>query len=162
MAKKPSKKVARSGAGESVGANFKLIGGLILFAATVFALPTSIILGVGLIPTFAAFLIDGYPEKYITRCVGAMNIAGIIPYLLRLWQHTNSISESIDIVTDSLTWLVMFGAAGMGWMIYLGLPGMVTAFIVLTSEQKIGSLRGRQAQLVAKWGPPVTGQTEEK
>jgi len=159
MAKKPPKRAASS---QGVGSNFKLIGGLILFAAIVFALPTSIIVGVGLMPTFAALLIDRYPEKYIVRCVGAMNVAGIVPYLLRLWGHTNSISESIDIVTDSFTWLVMFGAAGLGWMIYLGLPGMVTAFIVLTSEQKIDSLRSRQAQLVVKWGSPVTGQAEKK
>jgi len=161
MAKKPLKKAA-GGAGKSTTSNLKLIGGLILFAVVVFSMPTAIVLGVGLLPTFGAVLIDRYPEKYIIRCVGAMNIAGVTPYLLRLWGNTNSISEAIDIVTDSFAWLVMYGAAGIGWMIYLGLPGVVTAYIVLTSEQRITSQRSRQENLVAKWGLPITGQTEEK
>ena len=71
---------------QAIQSNLKLVGFFVVIAASVVALPTIILLGLGMIPTFVAFKIDPYRRlRYATRCVGSMNLTGAMPYVLQLW-----------------------------------------------------------------------------
>src|SRR5579864_5436809 len=49
------------------------------------ALPLCVMLLVGLVPTMVSVLMDRYRARYLTRTVGAMNLAGIAPVAFQLW-----------------------------------------------------------------------------
>ncbi|CAN0593002.1 unnamed protein product, partial [Laminaria digitata] len=92
------------------------------------ALPSVIILVVGMIPTIVAYIIDLTPGRYAARCVAGLNIAGVVPFLHRLWTSTNDMHAAIAIVTDVYAWLAFYMASGVGWLLFVSLPGIVASF----------------------------------
>ncbi len=118
-------------------------------------LPTVLILGIGMLPTLAAMITDRRKEKYATLCVGCMNFTGVLPFMIRLWTEGHSYDQAFTVIADPFTWLVMYGAAALGWAIYFVAPGIVGMFIGMRTEQRIQRLRRRQRDLVEEWGPGV-------
>lgn len=129
-------------------------GGAVMF------LPSVLILGIGMTPTLAAMLTDRRREKYATLCVGCMNFTGVLPFMVELWTQEHSYENAFRLIADPFTWLVMFGAAAIGWAIYFVAPGIVGMFIAMRADQRIERLRRRQRDLVEEWGPGVAGSTE--
>ncbi len=130
-------------------------------------LPSVLILGIGMLPTLAAMITDRRKEKYATLCVGCMNFTGVMPFMIRLWTEDHSYDHAFTVIADPFTWLVMYGAAALGWAIYFVAPGIVGMFIGLRTEQRIQRLRRRQRDLVEEWGPGVAsgrrdGEEKEK
>ena len=138
----------------------KAIFGMIALGGLVFTLPTVLIIGVGMAPTIAAFMIDRRREKYTTLCVGGMNFVGVLPFVIKLWSEDHSYDKAFDILADPFTWLSMMGAAAIGWAIYIVAPGVVAMALAMRIEQRISSLRRRQRDLVEEWGPGVAGSAE--
>lgn len=130
---------------------------LTLAIVGLFTLPTILILGIGMLPTLGAMLSDRRKEKYATLCVGAMNFTGVLPFMIRLWTEDHSYERAFVVIADPFTWLVMYGAAAVGWAIYFVAPGIVGMFIGMRTEQRIQRLRRRQRDLVEEWGPGVAG-----
>ncbi len=135
---------------------------LVVAGLLVFTLPTVLILCVGMLPTFAAYLIDRRREKYTTLCVGSMNFVGVIPFLATLWTEDHSFDMAFKILGDPLGWLMMLGAAGIGWAIYFVAPSIVAMFMAARIEQLIERLKSRQTELVEEWGPGVSGNEGEE
>ncbi len=124
---------------------------VLLFAA----LPTSTVLAIGLAPTLGAFIGDTTPGRYLTKCVAGMNFAGVFPFLYQLWMTTNDMTTAINIVTDMYAWLVMYSAAAIGWLLFLGLPGAVSVFRSLNAKRRIYVLREQQEDLINEWGESI-------
>ena len=135
-----------------------IIGGAGLL---IFTLPTVLILVVGMLPTFVAYFIDRRREKYTTLCVGSMNFVGVIPFLFTLWEEDHSYDMAFEILADPLGWLMMLGAAGIGWAIYFVAPSIVSMVMAARIEQRIERLENRQTELIEEWGPGVAGSEEE-
>jgi len=133
----------------------------IVAGVAAFTLPTVLILGIGMLPTVAAMLTDRRKEKYATLCVGCMNFTGVIPFMIKLWTEDHSYENAFRVIADPFTWLVMYGAAAIGWAIYFVAPGIIGMFIGMRTEQRIQSLRRRQRDLVEEWGPGVAGGRKE-
>ena len=129
----------------------------IIAGVAAFTLPTVLILGIGMLPTIAAMISDRRKEKYATLCVGAMNFTGVLPFIVRLWTEEHSYEHAFRVIGSPVTWLVMYGAAALGWAIYFVAPGIVGMFIGMRTEQRIQRLRRRQRDLVEEWGPGVAG-----
>jgi hypothetical protein len=143
-------------------ASTKAIILLVVAGLLVFTLPTVLILCVGMLPTFAAVLVDRRREKYATLCVGSMNFVGVIPFLATLWTEDHSFDMAFKILGDPIGWLMMLGSAGIGWAIYFVAPNIVAMFMAARIEQRIDRLRDRQTELVEEWGPGVSGSEAEK
>lgn len=143
-------------------ASTKVIILLVVAGLLVFTLPTVLILCVGMLPTFAAFLIDRRREKYTTLCVGSMNFVGVIPFLATLWTEDHSFEMAFTILCDPLGWLMMLGSAGIGWAIYFVAPNIVAMFMAARIEQRIERLKERQTELVEEWGPGVSGNEDDE
>ena len=135
----------------------RLILVMIIGGIAVFTLPTVLILGIGMLPTLAAMVSDRRKEKYATLCVGCMNFTGVMPFMIRLWTEDHSYEHAFRVIAEPFTWLVMYGAAALGWAIYFVAPGIVGMFIGMRTEQRIQRLRRRQRDLVEEWGPGVAG-----
>ena len=128
---------------------------LFLLPAGVLFLPTTLLLAVGLIPTFVALIVDRAPEKYAAITVGPMNLCGVLPAALELWQGSHTVEHALRLITDPLTLLVACSAAGVGWLVFYAVPPLVAGIIVAHHEQEIKRAREHQDKLNAEWGEEV-------
>ena len=117
-------------------------------------LPTALILVVGGLPTLVAVVVDRHRHHYLTRCVGALNFAGIAPYLMKIWMHHTTLA-AMQLLTSPYAWLVMYGAASIGWIIYLSAPSIAWLQVELMGARRIKALKARQRQLIEEWGEEV-------
>ncbi len=117
--------------------------------------PTMIVLGVALIPTGVAFLMERRKGYYGGITVGVMNLAGTMPYLAELWFNGHTVEGALAIITNVFAWMVFYGAALFGWAIYSTTPSVVSTFMAMTAGHRITALRAQQRELVQKWGPDV-------
>lgn len=132
---------------------------LLIMPAALVVLPTTILFGIGMIPTVVAYLVDRDPEKPAPITVGGLNFCGCMPFAIDLWKHHHTIPAAMKVFGDPLAWLIMYGAAAIGWAFYYGIPPLVAGNEISRSEKRIESLRMRKSQLVQEWGPEVAGDT---
>ncbi|OYQ32507.1 hypothetical protein CHU95_17100 [Niveispirillum lacus] len=133
---------------------------VLLAPAGLMMMPTTVLLLAGLAPTFVAYLIDRDPEKSAALTVGAMNLCGVAPYVVRLWQQGHEMAVTLRMLADPATWLVMFGAAAIGWLMYFFIPQIVAAVMSLRSQSRIKELEERRGLLIADWGTDVMGRSD--
>ncbi len=139
-------------AGSSL-AQFIFFGAFI--GGMVFALPTMLVLTLGLLPTLVAFIVDAHPRKYAARSVGFLNLAGTLPFLVTLWSKNHNLIEAMRILTDVYAWLVIYAAAAVGWIIYLGMPSVAGFLMELTAARRIRKLDAERRRLIKEWGDGV-------
>jgi predicted transporter len=145
------------------GTATKVIGTVVVVGAAVWILPTILILVIGMFPTVAAFFADRRKEKYAAFTVGLMNLCGVLPFALNMWvvggANMNTATAQIGNVFN---WLIMYGAAAMGWGIYYVTPGIVAMFLKLQIDRRIAKLQSYQQELIEEWGNGIAGAGEEE
>ncbi len=147
---------------EKGGGTGKLVmTGLLLLPVIAVLAPSCIVLVVNMAPTLAAYVVDKSREKYLAITVGLLNICGTIPALAELWQQGQSYAAALDIVSNPLQWLMAYGAAAIGWVIYLGLPPILGNYYGITSEARLHNHQHKQQVLVEAWGDEVRGEITE-
>lgn len=139
----------------SVKAQLIMAGFIVL--ATIF-LPTSFLLCIGMLPTPAAALWDRGRKMTIVVAVGAMNLAGCTPYLLKLWAHGNSFDKAFDIVADPMNIIVMYAAAGVGYVISWAMTDITASILYKRGRARQKEIRKIQEKLTERWGRGVTGE----
>lgn len=147
MAKKRKKKAGWRG-------NVLLIA-FIIFGFIFHAL--AVILIIGMLPTLVAAIIDQSKYKFRTITVGAMNFAGCAPFLIEIFVKGNSLDIALNFLTQPLTIVVMFTAAGMGYLIDWALTGIVSSIMVQRAKGRMRDIEGHQKELIERWGPEVSG-----
>jgi len=120
-------------------------------------LPTTFVIVVGLLPTIAAFLIDRSVRKLKSVTVAAMNIAGIVPFLLELWTAGNSFDLAFQLVVNPKSIVMMYGAAAIGYLISWLTTNAVAAYELQKAKMRMKAIKKRQKELVDRWGEDVTG-----
>ncbi|HLJ21700.1 MAG TPA: hypothetical protein VKU84_15950 [Stellaceae bacterium] len=150
-AAKPLGRVARHSASATIAITLVAV-------LAVTALPLCILLLSGLVPTMVATVIDRYRAKYLTRAVGFMNLAGLTPLVVQLWSTGLSMDGVFTILSRPVNWLMMYGAAGIGWVLFLGMPSLARVFVDIRADQLERELKARAKQLVQEWGEEVTGK----
>ena len=127
-----------------------IIGGMMMAS-----LSSMMILLFGMLPTLVAYIIDRSPRNYAMYCVGGMNLSGVFPYLLELWTGNHDIDAAIEILTNPASLLVMYAAAGFGWMLFMAIPPLVGAVMTVMSERRLTYLHDKQKDIVKEWGEDV-------
>ena len=128
--------------------------GLVLLMAMMFV-PTSLLVALGFLPTVAAFIFDQDPKRSITTAVGLMNGSGTVPFVIELWRHGQTMDRSIALLHDPVTWLVMYGAASIGWLICFIVPHAVQLVLAQRARLQIAAHEDRQAELRKVWGEEI-------
>ncbi|MDB5490416.1 MAG: hypothetical protein JWO78_265 [Micavibrio sp.] len=129
---------------------FSLICGLIF-------MPTMVLVIIGMLPTLTAVFIDRSSEKTRGVTVGALNLAGCMPFLLQLWGGGNTLDHAFTIITDPRTIIVMYCAASVGYIVDWAVSGLVATIMVQTSGTRLQNMAKRRTDLIARWGREVTG-----
>lgn len=119
-----------------------------------FGVPTLLVC-LGLLPTFVALFTDTDQNRYGLASVGYMNLAGVLPFLIDLWQNGQTMDAAMAILRDPFSWVVMLGSAGVGHLILYAVPPAVASFILMRQEGRLRVLREGRQQLEAIWGPDV-------
>ena len=146
-------------AGRSAGASFAVTA-LLIVGASLLVLDFRIFVFflVGMSPTIVAFIIDVDRRKYAARSVGCLNFAGLTPYFRRLIDNSGS-GAVLDLASDMTAWLVVGGAASVGWLIHFFMPVLVGQVMQLIDLARVGALRRRQRELVKEWGEDIRNGT---
>jgi hypothetical protein len=108
-----------------------------------------------MLPTIIAIFFDRNNHKCISATICTFNLIGALPYLKRLWesQYVNQMAKSI--IADIDTWIVIYGAAFVGQLLYLSFPLLVAKFYSAKNHVQIAKLMKRRQQLSEEWGIPI-------
>lgn len=127
-----------------------------LLLAVVF-LPTTFLLSIALLPTLAAAFVDRSKRKTKAVTVGAMNLAGSVPFMLELWFAGHDFEKAFDIVSDPKAIIVMYSAAAVGYLIDWAMTGIIASVLLQRGKARVKAITKRQNELVERWGKEVTG-----
>lgn len=153
--KKNKKKKKKNNNNKALKRQIFLIFGLLM--AVVF-LPTTFLLCIAMMPTFVAALVDKAKRKTRAITVGAMNVAGSMPFLLELWMEGHNFEKAFIIATDAKAIIVMYSAAAVGYLIDWAMTGVISGFLLQRGKARVKAIEKRQKELVERWGKEVTGE----
>ncbi|MCK5546552.1 MAG: hypothetical protein KAI27_04200 [Rhodospirillaceae bacterium] len=132
---------------------------VVIASLLVIALPTMIILFFGMLPSVVAFIIDRTKGRSAAITVSGLNLIGVFPFIMDLWKGGNTFDQALNML-DIFTMLIMYSAAGMGWLLFMTTPTIISSFVMVLQQRKIASLRKQQKNLIEEWGPEVAALTE--
>jgi hypothetical protein len=121
------------------------------------SLPLCFVLTVGMLPTGAAFLFDRHPRRYLSMAVGMANLAGLVWPVTALLRSSLSFGGVLHILGEPRNWLIMYGAAAIGWALSEAAPMAARLLLDFGANAAERKLRKRAAQLVEEWGGEVGG-----
>ena len=156
MSKKPTAKRPRSHRSKSAVFQRNMFIGLGLIMAVVF-LPSTFLLSISMLPTYVAALVDKGKRRTKAVTVGAMNLAGTLPFLLELWMQGHNFDKAFSITMDASAIVVIYSAAAVGYVIDWVMTGVVSKFLLQRGKSRIKGIEKRQEELVERWGKEVTG-----
>ena len=125
-------------------------------------LPSCLVLGAALALTAVAYMIDPSRAKNLAITVGLTNLCGALPIVVELWSKGQSYAVTLEIAGDAFSWFLAYGAAAVGWSLFLFLPQILASYYAMTTDTRLALLHRRQASLTKVWGKEVTGQTESE
>jgi hypothetical protein len=160
MAKKeksPEKETAQNVRAQKseIGFSLRLFLVLLVVLSAVF-LPTAIFLFVGLIPTFVAFFVDRSRKKRKCVTVGAMNLAGCMPFLMDLWMTERTFAKAASLLLEPATIVVIYSAAGIGYLLDWLLIILVSGYVYQRGLARVESIKKMQKNLIERWGIEVS------
>ncbi|NBX74297.1 MAG: hypothetical protein EBZ69_04340 [Alphaproteobacteria bacterium] len=135
---------------------------LIMFGGILLAifLPTACIVLPGLLPAMVAFVVDRDREKAAAITVFALNSAGVLPLVVDLVKKGHDFDAAFTILGNPASWMMMYGAAGMGWLLVFFIPPLVVSLMQASAESRIKEIADQQGHLRKTWGNAVAGESE--
>ncbi len=125
-------------------------------------LPTSLLLFIGLLPSIIAVLFSAKGRGPRASTVFAMNVAGCVPFVFKLWAGANDFEASVEIITNMRYLSVIYMAAAFGYMIDWVVTGIVTSYLYQKGILRMKAIKKAQSKLVENWGTKVSGALQEK
>ncbi|MCH2547002.1 MAG: hypothetical protein MK052_05280 [Alphaproteobacteria bacterium] len=130
-----------------------IVGFIMLIIALSFA---AVLFTLGMLPSFVASYVDTTKERNHFRVVAACNFAGVLPYIMGLLRKGEITSDRVyDLIFTPHVWLVMYGAAGFGWLLVWFFPKMVHFILNSLQDSSVASLYSKQQDIVDEWGIEV-------
>lgn len=148
MPKQNQAKVRRQG-----GSALPLVGlGLGAGVLLSYALPTGLLLGLGLMPGLLAWLLDGGTGRKRGRSVLCCNLAGLAPALAELWRGGQGLSASLAMLADWRTLALAWAGAAVGVLLVLLLPLVADLAVDAEVAARRTALEKRRRELREEWG----------
>lgn len=135
-----------------------LATGLFLLPVMAVLLPTTIVLGILMLPTLAAYIAGRGRVPMLGATVGLLNVAGSVPALVELWSLGHSLSAAGEVLGEPLLWFGPYLAAAFGWLVFLSMPPFVQRYYETVTAHRLKALREHQERLREEWGDVVAGE----
>jgi len=131
---------------------------LTLIAISVFSRGSALALATGLLPTYVLLLQrKSLYSSLQTQVVGFSNLAGVLPFVVSLWDN----QPVMEVLGQPVAWVIMYGAAGAGYLLlYIG-PMMAAAGLQITATERSKKLLKMRQKYIEEWGPEVAVTTEQ-
>jgi hypothetical protein len=114
-----------------------------------------VLLGVGLLPSVAAYFTDKSKKKTRAVTVSMMNFAGCMPFLMEMWTTDHSLDKAFAMLFNTIPIIVMYSAAAVGYLIDWAMTYIVANVLYQRGQARIKGIEKRQAELVERWGKDV-------
>jgi len=155
------KKTVKESPAKKGGGSYQfLLVGIVFLCLIIFAAPALLVLVVGSVPAMVAYIVDREPGRNATLAVAAANFAGVAPFIFELLAKGATMDRALTMLSDVFVIAVMFGTAGIGWLLVLAMPKVATVYIEVTNETKIKMMRREQQRLVEEWGAEIKKPAE--
>lgn len=116
---------------------------------------TYLFIVVAILPSIVAYFIEQASFRRPFRTVFTCNIAGLLPFLVDLVSQGNSPARLMNLMGSLDTWLVIYGASGLGCLLIITAPLVTTFFIDIARASFVDDVQKRQDKLEEEWGPEV-------
>ena len=133
---------------------------VLLLPAAAVLLPTTLVLTVCMMPTLAAWLVDRQPGRALATSVCLLNLAGSLPGVIEVWTAGHDVAAAQWVLSDAVTWLAAYGAAGIGWLLFAVLPPVLRAHHGRSTARRVRQLQKKQEALEKDWGPEVAADVK--
>lgn len=118
---------------------------------------TTLLLAIGLLPTVGAAAVDRSRQKSKVMCVGAMNLAGCVPFLMQLWMGGNNLEAAKEILFEPRTIIVIYLIGACGYLIEIAVSGIVSQIMLQKAQMRLKAIEKQQKDMSDRWGQPVDG-----
>lgn len=107
---------------------------------------------IGILPSIVSYYVDATKNNLSFQTVFTCNLAGILPYMVDMLQGKSIDAEVQAILSDSISWFVVYSAAAIGWMLVLTAPSLAQLIISTINKRQINRLEKQQKILRERWG----------
>lgn len=108
-----------------------------------------------MLPSIVASFLDHSHSRSTFHTVFACNLSGTLPFIGQIIRNGGEQADVMAIMTDSLSWLVIYASAAFGWLLVFAAPVFATGLINMLHQGQITRLERMQRKIVAEWGHEV-------
>lgn len=144
---------------ENTDKSFKFASSLIKVIAIVIALMVLIIsryafifFAAAMLPTVFAIFFDKNSHRCLSATICSFNLIGVMPYLIRIWESSSVDYVAKQILADVGTWMIIYGAAFIGQLLYASMPLLVVKLYSEKINMKIAKYEKKHKALHDQWG----------
>jgi hypothetical protein len=119
------------------------------------ALPTGLLLAVGLLPAAIALAVDRSAGRGTARAVLALNLAGLLPAIRTLWLEGHDLMTLAAVLGRMETLPLAYAAAVIGFLLPRVIGWAVLAVLEARAYAAVQALEQRRAALREIWGVEV-------
>ena len=138
---------------------FGVLGSLMVLFALVLA-PASVVIALAALAPSVVYAVVERRNKEAVHCVTAFNLTGMMPVLGLLWSEDNSLDGAIALLSNPISWLVMYGAVVVALGILSVLPKGAALVLQARAAREIAALRRAQERLAREWGEGIKSVPE--
>jgi hypothetical protein len=111
---------------------------------------------IAMLPSIVAYYFDVTRQRYLFRAIFSSNLSGLLPYIGQLLQHGPSNGTLQNIMGSSRSWIIIYGAALMGWLLIKICPLIAQMMISGYHQSQLTRFERLQKRIESEWGPEVT------
>lgn len=119
-------------------------------------LPTTVMLAIGLLPTIVVYFVLRR-SRMRTITIGAMNLAGCMPFVFTLWMGGHDFKDAMEIILNPETIIIIYACAGVGYVIDWAVTGIVAAMMYERGKARQKDVQKHLEKMIERWGDKVTG-----
>lgn len=111
---------------------------------------------VAMLPSIVAYYFDQTQHRYTFKSIFYCNAAGVLPYFAQMVKLGPSSANLQSIMNHPLTWFIVFGAAGMGYILTTITPIIAQMLIGSLHNTQVRGLQRTQKKIEKEWGAEIT------
>lgn len=128
---------------------------MFIIALTLFLPGLALVLFIGMLPTFGAFISDPTRNNTQSFCVGICNFTGLGPLVKDLFDHSFNLSYAYTLIHNDINLLTILCSAAIGWAIFFIVPTVTVAFYRNRDRTALINMVRRYEQLKKTWGNSI-------
>jgi len=140
---------------KSGGGLYLVVGAFFAAVVALVATPFCLLFAAGMLPSGVAAMVDRQRQRYLTAAVSLLNLAGMGVPVLALLKAGPSLTSAFQVLGDGRNWLIMYSAAGVGWVLHAAMPIVGRVIVDYRAEREERRLTRHAQELVEEWGADV-------